>query len=80
MQQHFVALRDLGLQTAVTDLVVHETLDSEVIIAEFAYRGTPRSTGRSVNRRNIFVMTIRNWLIAASRDRLPPCFASPSEP
>jgi len=64
---HFTALRDMGLQMQASDVLVHDTLDPEVIIAEFTYHGTT-NTRQPVRRRNIFVITVRAGHIVNSRD------------
>lgn len=37
LRTHFDALRDMGLQLQAGDVLVHDTLDPEVIIAEFIF-------------------------------------------
>lgn len=49
-------------------IVVHETKDPEVIIAEFEYRGTNVATGEPFAAPCVFVMRIRDGLIIESRD------------
>lgn len=67
LRTHFDALRDMGLQMQAGDVLVHDTLDPEVIIAEFIFHGTT-NTRQPVRRRNIFVITIRDSHIVNSRD------------
>jgi uncharacterized protein len=49
-------------------IVVHETGDPEVIVAEFEYRGTILATGERFAAPCVFVMRIRDGLIVESRD------------
>ncbi len=67
LRTHFAALRDLGLRMQASDVLVHDTLDPEVIIAEFTYHGTT-NTSQPIRRRNIFVITVRDGHIVNSRD------------
>src|SRR5262245_24378691 len=48
------------------DIVIHETTDPEVIVAEFAYQGT--AAGRPFTLPGIFVLRVRNGEIIESRD------------
>jgi uncharacterized protein len=49
-------------------IVVHETTDPEVIVAEFEYRGTVVATAKSFAVPCIFVLRVRDGLIVESRD------------
>jgi uncharacterized protein len=49
-------------------IVVHETHDPEVIVAEFAYRGTVIATGEAYAVPCVFVMRVRDGQIVESRD------------
>ncbi|HEY7048298.1 MAG TPA: nuclear transport factor 2 family protein [Jatrophihabitantaceae bacterium] len=49
-----------------TDIVVHETADPEVIVAEFAYRGSV--AGREFRVPCVFVLRVRDGQIVESRD------------
>jgi ketosteroid isomerase-like protein len=50
------------------DITIHETLDPEVIVAEFAYQGTDPTTGELFTQPAIFVLRVRNGEIVESRD------------
>jgi uncharacterized protein len=50
------------------DIVVHETTDPEVIVAEFSYAGTTRDTGETVAVPAVFVLRVRDGKIVESRD------------
>jgi len=67
LRTHFAALADMGLQMQASDVLVHDTLDPEVIIAEFTYHGTTK-TSQPIRRGNIFVITVRDGHIVNSRD------------
>jgi uncharacterized protein len=49
-------------------VVIHETADPEVIVAEFEYRGTILATGKPFAVPCVFVMRVRDGLIVESRD------------
>lgn len=50
------------------NIVIHETLDPEVIVAEFEYQGTVDDTGEPFALPGIFVLRVRNGEIVESRD------------
>jgi ketosteroid isomerase-like protein len=50
------------------NLVIHRTMDPEVVIAEFDYVGQVTTTGRPFDVRNIFVVRVRDGQIVESRD------------
>ncbi|MFF3676150.1 nuclear transport factor 2 family protein [Streptomyces sp. NPDC002120] len=50
------------------NVVVRETDDAEVVVAEFDYRVLHRSTGRTFEVANIQVLRVRDGLIVGSRD------------
>ena len=52
------------------DVVVHETADPEVIVAEFRYLGS--LDGREFQVPCVFVMRVRDGVIVESRDYLNP--------
>jgi ketosteroid isomerase-like protein len=68
LQARFEAGRDLPLQLTPSNLVIHETTDPEVIIAEFDYDGLVTTTGRTFHAANIIVMRVRDGKIVASHD------------
>ncbi|WP_181777105.1 nuclear transport factor 2 family protein [Amycolatopsis pittospori] len=67
LHEHFKFGEQHRVRFQVRDLVIHETLDPEVVIGEFAYQGT---AGGSPEFRvaNIFVVRVRDGLIVESRD------------
>jgi uncharacterized protein len=54
----------------VENVVIHETADPEVIVAEFEYHGDAVDTGERVVVPGIFVMRVRDGEIVSSRDYL----------
>ena len=60
--------RDLPLQLRPENLVIHETTDPEVIVAEFDYAGRVTTTGHTFRVANVIVARIRDGKIVASRD------------
>jgi ketosteroid isomerase-like protein len=56
------------LERGVENIVIHETTDPEVVIAEFEYRGTVVETGESFVQPGIFVLRVRDGEIVSSRD------------
>jgi ketosteroid isomerase-like protein len=56
------------LRFGVDNVVIHETRDPEVIVAEFAYVGESAATGALASVPCIFVLRIRDGQIVESRD------------
>ncbi|MBE1497903.1 ketosteroid isomerase-like protein [Amycolatopsis lexingtonensis] len=50
------------------NVVVHETTDPEVIVAEYDYAAESVETGRTISAANIQVLRVRDGLIVHSRD------------
>ncbi len=66
IRAHFTGASGTGMRLAARDIVVHETTDPEVIVAEFVYditTGTGSGTGA-----NVQVLRVRDGLIQATRD------------
>ncbi len=74
LQEHFTGPPPAGrtLNRRPVDIVVHETADPEVIVAEFAYQGRVVETGEAFTVPCVFVMRIRDGLIVESRDYIDP--------
>jgi ketosteroid isomerase-like protein len=66
IREHFAAAARAQLRLYVRDLMVHETVDPEVVVAEYHY-GIDTDT-RTVTVANIQVTRIRDGLIVESRD------------
>jgi uncharacterized protein len=61
-------LKNLPITMEVADIVVHQTVDPEVIVGEFESRITSTQTGKRITTSNIMVLRVRNGLIVSSRD------------
>jgi uncharacterized protein len=68
VQAHFAAAAGGPLKVRAGNVVVHDTSDPEVIIAEFDYHGQVTTTGRSFQVANIQVLRVHNGKIVSSRD------------
>jgi ketosteroid isomerase-like protein len=74
IQEHFTVppeARKSLPKRRVTDVVVHETADPEVIVAEFAYEFTSPDDSTS-KVPCVFVMRVRDGRIIESRDYIDP--------
>jgi len=68
LREHFAAGAAMPVEMEARNVVVHETKDPEVIVAEFEYHGRSTTTGRAFTVAAIFVMRVRDSRIVASRD------------
>jgi uncharacterized protein len=68
IRKYFAAVATYPLKLQMRHMVVHETLDPEVVVAEWDYDGLVTTTGRAFRVSNITVTTVRNGKIVASRD------------
>ncbi|TDB86869.1 DUF4440 domain-containing protein [Actinomadura sp. KC216] len=68
LREHFARLETLPVEMRARNVVVHQTADPEVIIAEFEYEGRNTETGRAFVVPNIFVLRVRDGRIVESRD------------
>ncbi|MEU8125065.1 nuclear transport factor 2 family protein [Spirillospora sp. NPDC049024] len=68
IDRHFRAAARGPLELRARDVVVHETADPEVIVAEFGYDGRVVPPGRAFRVANIQVLRVRDGLIAETRD------------
>lgn len=68
IRRYFAAVARLPLELKAHHIVLHETRDSEVVIAEYDYDGLVITTGRSFQVSNIQVSRVRDGQIATSRD------------
>ena len=71
IREHFAQAGRTGMRMTVHDVVVHETADPEVIVAEFAYHGR-FGDGPPVTLPAVFVLRVRDGLIVESRDYVGP--------
>lgn len=68
VQRYFTAVARVPMELQARNIVVHETSDPEVIVAEWDYDGLVTTTNRSFQVSNIQVSRVRNGQIVASRD------------
>ncbi len=66
IRAHVARAGQAGVRFAIRDVVIHETADPEVVVAEFAH-DVPGDDG-VVTAANIQVLRVRNGLIAQTRD------------
>ncbi|MGD3112037.1 nuclear transport factor 2 family protein [Streptomyces sp. YGL11-2] len=68
LREHFSRVLTRELDMRAEDVLVHETADPEVIIAEFAYRGRVVATEEPIEIACVFVIRVRDGRIVSSRD------------
>jgi uncharacterized protein len=68
LREHFGRGTGLPIRMTAEDIIVHETADPEVIVAEFVYVGEVTATGRTFRTHNVIVMRVRDGKIVESRD------------
>jgi ketosteroid isomerase-like protein len=68
VRAHFLAAVGLPLELRARNVVVHETGDPEVVIAEFDYDVRNTATRRESTVANVQVLRVRDGLIVATRD------------
>jgi ketosteroid isomerase-like protein len=68
IRQHFAAGSNLPLRMRARNVVLYETTDPEVVIAEFDYDGEVTTNGHTFTAANILVVRVRDGRIVASRD------------
>ncbi len=68
IQKYFAAVARLPLTLQARNMVVHETADPEVVVAEWDYDGTVTTTRTRFQVSNIQVSRVRAGKIVSSRD------------
>ena len=68
IQRYFASAARLPLKLQTRNMVVHETADPEVVVAEWDYDCLVTTTSRAFAVSNIQVTRVRDGKIAASRD------------
>jgi ketosteroid isomerase-like protein len=68
LERHFAAAARLPLEVRAINVVLHDTSDSEVVVAEFDYAARNTATGAAFTVANVFVVRVRHGLIVSSRD------------
>jgi ketosteroid isomerase-like protein len=68
IKKYFTAVSAYPMKLKTQNMVVYETSEAEVVVAEWAYDGLVTTTGQTFRVSNITVTRVRNSKIAASRD------------
>lgn len=68
LRSHFERAASMPLELQVQNLVVYETSNRSVIVAEYDYQGRVTTTGSTFTVANVQVFGIRSGKIAWSRD------------
>ena len=68
VRRYFAAIARMPLELQARNIVVHQTGDPEVVVAEWDYDGLVTTTNRSFQVSNIQVSRVRNGQIVTSRD------------
>lgn len=68
VHERFTGVLAGALRLKRKNVVVHETTDPEVIVAEYDYDAESAETGRTISTANIQVLRVRDGLIVHSRD------------
>lgn len=68
LRQHFERAARAPMRLVPQRVVLHQTEDPEVVIAEYDYRGEVPSLGRSFEVANVQIVRVRAGLIVSSRD------------
>ena len=68
LRKRMMNAQNLPVTMEVSNIVVHETTDPEVIVGEFQSRITSKQTGKQITTSNILVLRVRGGLIVSSRD------------
>lgn len=68
IKKYFAAISAYPMKLKMRDMIVHETSDPEVVVAEWDYDGLVTTTGRAFRVSNITVTRVRSGKIVASRD------------
>jgi len=68
IKMYFAATSALPLKLRMQNLIIHQTANSEVVVAEWDYDVVVTTTGHTCNVSNITVTTVRNGKIVVSRD------------
>jgi ketosteroid isomerase-like protein len=68
VRAHFAQAANLPVTLQARNVVIHETVDPEVVVVEYDYLGRVATTGLAFQIGNVLVMRIRDGQIVASRD------------
>lgn len=67
-RQRMQGAQDRPISLEITNLVLHETTDPEVVIGEYESHVTSKETGKTATLANIIVARVRDGKIVESRD------------
>jgi uncharacterized protein len=68
LAEHFQRAAQLPLAMTAENVLIHQTADPELVVAEFDYRARNTATGERFTVANVFVTRVRDGLIVESRD------------
>jgi uncharacterized protein len=68
IRKYFAAISAYPMKLNAQNMVVHQTSDPEVVVAEWDYEGRVTTTSQTFRVSNITVTRVRNGKIVASRD------------
>ena len=68
LRAHFERAAAMPLELRVSNVVVYETIDPEVVVVEYDYDGVVTSTGYSFTAANVQIFRVRDGQIVWSRD------------
>jgi ketosteroid isomerase-like protein len=68
LRAHFERAGSMPLELRVDNLVVHETTDPEIVIAEYDYDGNVVPTGETFRVSNVQIFRVHDGEIVHSRD------------
>jgi ketosteroid isomerase-like protein len=77
LRAHFQRLAASGVRLTVRDLVIHQSTDPEIVIADFTYDGAD-SDGIGFSMPACFIWRVRNGQVVEARDFLGPRVAAPA--
>ena len=66
--QHFARAGRAPFRLRPINIKLHQTIDPEVVVAEYDYQGEIRSTGGEFIVANVQIVRVRDGLILSSRD------------
>jgi uncharacterized protein len=68
ISQHFARAGRAPFRLRPTNVKLHQTIDPEVVVAEYDYQGEIKSTGGEFIVANVQLVRVRDGLILSSRD------------
>lgn len=68
LREHFAHGADLPIRMRARNVVIRQTEDPEVAVAEFEYHAKSTTTGRGATTANVIIARVRDGRIVSSRD------------